>query len=354
MLFFVAVGVAVGLLVAFITIKLALPQLVNSASQQLIALADQKLGAQRQDIGTDLKNKKEIIEDIARRIKDDLEKTSDKLEKAERERIGSFGQLKEAVENQARIAEKLNVTTEGLAKVLSGNSQRGQFGEQVAEDLLKMSGFVRGVDYDYNKEQKQSGSRPDFTIYLPNKVKINIDVKFPYNNLQKMAETTDKGAKLEYLRAFTKDIKDKIKQITTREYINPEENTVDFVLMFIPNEMIFSFIYEKLNDVWLEAMRQKVVMAGPFSFTAILRMVRQAYDNFRYQKNVQKIISYIKTFEIEFAKYNEEFKIMGERIESLSKKYYEVDQTRKNKLLRTVDRIKLEEQANPDNRLLPD
>ena len=50
-----------------------------------------------------------------------------------------------------------------------------------------------------------------------------------------------------YLADFKTDIKNKIKEITTRNYISPEENTVDFVIMFIPNEMIFSFIYEKEN-----------------------------------------------------------------------------------------------------------
>jgi len=116
--------------------------------------------------------------------------------------------------------------------------------------------------------------------------------------------------------------------------------------MFIPNEMIFSYIYEKMNDLWVEAMKQKVVLAGPFSFTAILRLVRQAYDNFRYQKNVQKIIGYIKNFEIEFSKYNEEFLKIGERIESLTKQYNLVNTTRANQLSKTIEKIKLEESTS--------
>ena len=346
MIISIILGIVIGLSITIIFIFFALPKIQQNSIEQLIQMAREKLEGEKQDIQTDLKNKKEIFEDIAKRIKEDLEKTQNKLEKSEKERIGSFSQLKEAVENQAKVADQLKVTTEGLAKVLSSNSQRGQFGEQVAEDLLKMSGFVRGVDYDYNKKQEQSGNRPDFTVFLPNKIKINIDVKFPYSNLQKMSETNDRGAKLELQKLFVIDIKNKIKQITSREYINPEDNTVDFVLMFIPNEMIFSYIYEKMNDVWHEAMRQKVIMAGPFSFTAILRMVRQAYDNFHYQKNVQKIISYIKIFQSEFDKYNEEFLKIGERIESLTKQYNTVSSTRTNQLTKSIDRIKIENSSS--------
>ena len=292
-------AIIIGVVIAYVVITFILPKLLTSVTEQILTVAEQKLGAEKEEIKTDLKNKKEVIEDIAKRIKEDLERTKDKLETAEKERVGSFRELRRAVEDQARVTEQLSTTTESLKRVLSNNQMRGQFGEQVAENLLKMNGFVRGVDYQFNKEQKGSGTRPDFTIFLPNKVKINCDAKFPYQSLQKMTETNDKATKAELEKTFERDIKEKIKQVTTRDYINSEDNTVDFVIMFIPNEMIFSYIYEKMNELWVDAMRQKVVMAGPFSFTAILRMVRQAYDNFKYQKNVQRIIGYIKNFEIE-------------------------------------------------------
>lgn len=351
MIVYILVSIIVSLVIIYITFRMILPDVVKNANEQLIQMANQKLGAEKQDMKTDLENKKSAFEKIAKDIKDLIEKTENKLDISDKERIGSFSKLKEAVENQVRITEQLSVTTENLKRVLSNNQMRGQFGEQVAENLLKMSGFVRGVDYDFNKEQKSSGTRPDFTIYLPNKIKINVDVKFPYQNLQKMTETNDKATKNELEKLFERDIKEKIKQVTTRDYINPEDNTVDFVVMFIPNEMIFSFIYEKMNNLWVEAMKQKVVMAGPFSFTATLRLVRQAYDNFRYQKNVQKIIGDIKIFETEFVKYNEEFVKIGERIDSLSKQYNVVNSTRTNQLTRSIDRIKLEETSS-DNLLI--
>lgn len=348
MLVSIIIGVVIAIVVSYLIITFFLPKFL----EQFLNLAKDKLQSEKDEIKTDLQNKKEAIEEIAKRIKEDLEKTKEKLEKAERERISSFSELRQALESQAKITEQLSATTESLKKVLSNNQLRGQFGEQVAENLLKMNGFVKGVDYEVNKEQEKSETRPDFTIFLPNKVKINVDSKFPYQNLQKMAETENKTEKNTYLKLFERDIKEKIKQVTTRDYINPSENTVDFVILFVPNEMIFSFIYDRMNDVWSQAMRQKVVMAGPFSFTAILRLVRQAYDNFRYQKNIQKIITYIKAFELEFKKYNEEFVKIGERIESLAKQYNLVESTRTNQLLKTVEKINLE--SSEEKPLLPE
>ncbi|HOZ81246.1 MAG TPA: DNA recombination protein RmuC [Candidatus Woesebacteria bacterium] len=305
--------------------------------ENLITIADQKLGEKNQIIQTDLVNKKEAIENMVKQV-------LDQLSVVEKERIGSFNGLKEAIENSSKISKDLSATTEGLKRILSNNQLRGAFGEKVAEDLLKQSGFVIGTDY--SKQESVGESRPDFTLYLPDKTKINIDSKFPYSNILKMSETEDPNQKIQYLKLFEQDIKKKINDVSTRNYINPEDNTVDFVVVFIPNEMIFSFIYEKFPDILEESFNKKIIFAGPFSFTAILRMVRQAYENFRYQKNVQSIITQIKLFEKEFIKYNEEFEKIGDKIDSLSKSYDSVNTTRSRQLLRVMDKIKLENEID--------
>jgi len=318
------------------------PDVLSHANEQLIAMADQKLGA-----------KKDAIEELIKQVKEGLKDTDQKLETAEKDRVGSYSALKQELEGHRKITEQLSVTTEGLKNVLSNNQLRGKFGEQIAEDLLRMSGFVNEVDYLRNK--KQQDGRPDFSVLLPDGIKINVDVKFPYANLQRMSETKDEGARLELLKAFKIDVKAKIKQISTREYINPADNTVDFAIMFIPNEMIFSFIYENMHDIWSEGMKQKVIFAGPFSFTAILRLIRQSYSNFKYQKNIYKIINLINSFEEEFKKYNEEFQKIGIKIGDLSVQYDKVNSTRTRQLVRTVEKIKSEETPKliPDSTILP-
>lgn len=307
---------------------------LSKAIDTLVKQSNDKLNDKNLQIQTDLSNKKDSIEKMIKQI-------SDQLATVEKDRVGSFTNLRDAIENNAKLTKELSMTTEGLKRVLSNNQQRGAFGEKVAEDLLKMSGFVIGTDY--TKQETSGESRPDFTLYLPDKTKINIDSKFPYSNIVKMSEANDSEQKNQYKKLFEQDIKKKINDVCSRNYINPEDNTVDFVILFIPNEMIFSFIYESFPDVWQDALNRKVVMTGPFSFTAILRMVKQAYENFRFQKNVQGIITQIKIFDTEFEKYSQEFTKIGDRIDSLHKQYNEVGNTRTKKLQKVIDKIKLEE-----------
>ena len=318
-----------------------IPKLTQTAGEQTALLAKEKLEAATTNIKDEFDNKQELIDMTMKNLTLELHKANDKLEKAERERIGSFESLKTQITAQAKHTQDLMQTTNNLQRVLSNNQLRGQYGEQVAEDLLKMNGFVKGADYLIQDTQGE-GSRPDFTVLLPNGMKINIDSKFPYQNLLKIVEATDESQRSQYRKLFEQDIKDKIKQVTSRTYINPEENTVDFVILFVPNEMIFSYIYDKMQDIWLDGMHQKVVFAGPFSFTAILRMVRQAYDYFSVQKNLRTIIGHIQTFKEEFGKYNEEIDKMGDRVDGLLKQYQVVSQTRTTKLLRVMDKVQLE------------
>ena len=311
------------------------PVALNQASENLVRMANEKLSSETKQSRLDFENKRDEITRLVKNLEDYV-KTSEK------DRLDSFSSLRTSLEESRKITEQLSVNTESLKKVLSNNQLRGQFGEQVADDLLKMAGFVRGVDYEFNKEQAGSETRPDFCVFLPDGTRINIDSKFPYANLQKMTETDDKELKEKFRVQFERDVKEKMRQVTTRDYINPEDKTVDFVILFIPNEMIFSYIYEKMPELSQEAITQKIVLAGPFSFTAILRMVKQSYENFRVQKNIYNIIGHVKAFEKEFDTFSESFSKVGEKIDSLQKQYDTVSTTRFNQLIKRVDKVKQE------------
>lgn len=318
-----------------------MPGLINQANESLVRMADEKLGAESNKTRIDLENKRAEIERLVKVIQEDLKISKKDLETSERERIDTFSALRNSLDEYKKITEQLSVSTENLKKVLSDNQHRGQFGEQAAEHLLEMAGFVPGVTYV--KQHGENGNRPDFTIFFPDKTKVNVDAKFPYASLQKMTETDDTDLKGKHLKQFEIDVKEKVKQVATREYINPEEKTVDFVILFIPNEMIFSFIYDKMPQIVEDAMQKKVVLAGPFTFTAILRMVKQAYDHFRIQENIYKIVGHVQSVEKEFDKFSEEFDKVGVRIRQLQDQYSTVSTTRVDAIRKKIGMVKLED-----------
>ena len=296
----------------------------------------EQIDSKKELINESIKNNRETIKDL-------IERMHKELDIAEKERLGEYSSLKAILGEYKITTENLRESTEGLKNILSNNQLRGKYGEEIAENLLKTIGFVKGQNYEANVNRDRSSSnRPDFTIYLPDKTKVNIDVKFPLDNFIKFTEEENKEKKKEYKKKFERDVINRIKEISTRDYINPEEDTVDFVILFVPNEMIFSFIYDQMSEVWSDAMVKKVILAGPFSFTAILRMIYQSYKNFKYQENIFEVIKLVKKFEIEYDKYNTEVDSLGKKIRDVSSQFDKVSTVRDRKLTGIVEKIKSE------------
>jgi DNA recombination protein RmuC len=286
-----------------------------------------------------LNAKKDLILDAVKNMRQEINQSQERLIQYDKSKVTEFQKLQTAIDQHKSVTESLQVSTNDLRNMLSNNQRRGEFGQDVAENLLKIAGFVKGQDYTTQERQETTGNRPDFTVLLPDKTKINIDVKFPFQSLQKYYKTENKEEQKKYLIDFKNDIKTKIKEVSTRDYINPEEKTVDFVIMFIPNEMIFSFIHEQYPDVSQDALKNKVIMCGPFSFIAILRMVQQSYDNFKFQKDIHNIYALIKKFEIEYTEFNKALITLGDRIDSASKQYDIVSGVRDRQLTKVMEKI---------------
>jgi len=298
-------------------------------------LSDEKMKRNEQYFDS----KKDVIKELIEKIDRGLSDSQRKIENTEKARISEFSNLKTVIEEHKAITGKLKDSTENLRNILSNNQLRGKYGEEVAENILKMLGFVKGLDYTVNLSQDTNANRPDITIRLPDKTKINIDVKFPFKSLLKYQEVEDELEQKKYLSQFTTDVKQKIKQVTSRDYINPEERTLDFVILFVPNEMIFSVICDKLGDVSKDALKNKVIITGPFSFAAITRMIRQSYDNFKIQEDLHRVVNLIGKFKDEFAKYNTEFDNIGNKLKSLSGQYDKVSGVRTRQLTKVIEQI---------------
>ncbi len=277
------------------------------------------------------------IDRITQQIKEQLKYSQDDMKSLKEQNAV----LREHLNQSLEVTKQLRDTTEGLRNLLSNNRLRGDWGEQVAEDLLLASGFVENINFVKQKttSSEEGKSRPDFTLLLPDGTKLNIDAKFPFDDLVAYQEAKTETEKRTALKNFENAVKDKVRQITTRDYINPEEQTVDFVVMFIPNEMIFSFIYEKLPAMSDYCTQRKVVLTGPFGFTALIRLVLQAYKNFQYEKGLQSILGLIEKFQSEYEKFGEGMTKLGRQIETTRTTFGEIEGTRSRQLGRIVDKI---------------
>ncbi|MGB0525429.1 MAG: DNA recombination protein RmuC [Flammeovirgaceae bacterium] len=326
-------------------------------SQEFLKLANLALSKQLQAGEQNLNGKKALIEQSLDTMKKEMDKVQHLIVNFEKDRTEKYGQLAQQLHTTAEQTAKLREVTNLLKNTMTNSRVRGQWGERMTEDILRLIGMKEGVNYTKQQQVAGHASRPDFTFLLPKNMKVNMDVKFPFNNYLNFLNAEIDGEKRRYKDAFLKDVKARIREVTSRNYINPADHTVDYVLVFIPNEQVYSFIMEHQGDLLDIALQHKVVLCSPFSLYAILAVIRQAVDNFNLERNTSEMLNYISQFRTQWLRFVEGMDKMGKRIEDLQKEYHQLITTRKRQLDKSLHRIEhlkpTEELPNKGNTLFP-
>jgi DNA recombination protein RmuC len=312
---------------------------LSKSTEEFLKLAKSKLDAERESSEKDLGTKKALIDQQLQRMSTELEGVTKFMQELEKDRVEKFGvlasQLKTAGEQTAALVQ----VTATIREALASTKVRGQWGERMAEDVLKLAGFVEKINYLKQKSIEGASSRPDFTFLLPNNLKLNMDVKFPLDNYLKYLEAQSEVDKAMYRTAFLRDVKARTKEVTTREYINPDDNTVDCVLLFIPNEQVYAFIHEQDSSILENGIKNKVVFCSPITLFAVLAVVRQAVEHFSLEKTSRDILSLLGRFKKQWDEFCNKLETLGKRIEDTQREYGILMTTRRHQLEKPLDKI---------------
>jgi len=310
---------------------------LSANSAEFLKLAGTRLTQEAQKGESALESKKKLIDAGLETLNKKVGELNVTLHASEKSRRETFGTLIERIEATTKAATALKETTTQLTQALAHPAHRGQWGERMAEDVLRLAGMIEGVNYR-KQFTTESGSKPDFVFLLPSGPCVNMDVKFPLANYLRFLQS-DEEQTAKHKQAFLADVRARVKEVTTREYINPAGGTVDFVLVFIPNEQLYGFIHENDPQLLEYALERKVVLCSPLTLFAILAVIRQAADNFRLQQASNEILSLLGEFNKQWSKYGDVVKQLGDRLELAMKAYADLTSTRKNQLERQLDKI---------------
>ncbi len=274
----------------------------------------------------ELARQKDAVQNSVQSLKQDIERYGRLVHDFEKDRDTKYGHLANELKTASQATSKLQETTSHLTSILANVKKRGEWGERMAEDIIQLCGLKEGINYRKQK-QGEAGSKPDYTFLLPDDHIVNMDVKFPLNNYLNMVNAAEIAQKDMFLKQFSGDVRRRIKEIQNRDYISPADGTLDFVLLFIPNEQVFGFIQETDAGVMDEALKQKVVLCSPFTLYATLSIIRQAFDNFHYEKATKEIVKTIEMFSRTYDIFKERFMKLEDTINIVSAKYHEIQST---------------------------
>ena len=270
-------------------------------------------------------------------VGNDLHHMSTLVAQLQKERAQQHGQFVESLEAATRQQKVLAETTQHLREALASPQARGQWGERMAEDVLRAAGLREGVNY---RKQKaiEGGTKPDFTFLLPDDRRLHMDVKFPVTNYLRHLEAPTDAEAAALRDRFLKDVRDRVKELSGRGYA-ATDTTVGYLLLFIPNESVYGFIHE--NDALLldDALGQKVVLCSPTTLFAVLAVIRQAMDTFAVERATEEILECLAGFGEQWRKFSDQIDKVERHIVTLTNSFGALSGTRRRQLERQLDRI---------------
>ncbi|MGH8977098.1 MAG: DNA recombination protein RmuC [Acidimicrobiia bacterium] len=296
----------------------------------------------------ELDGKKALIDQQLGTMTSELGKVGQLVKALEADRRTAFGELANELQRQHEGLNSLTENTRQLREALASQKVRGQWGERMAEDVLRLAGFLEGVNYRRQATLAGSGGRPDYTFLLPNGLVMHMDVKFPLDNYLRFLEAESDLDRRRHRDQFLRDVRDRVRELTTRGYLDATTETVDCLLLFIPNEQVYAFVQEHDHAMLDEALRSKIVLCSPLTLFAVLAVVRQAVDNFRLERTSNEILGLLGEFSRQWEKYVVQLDKVQARFDGVAKEYTALMSVRHRALQRPLDKIETlrhEEQA---------
>lgn len=307
---------------------------VAAALRQAAVLNREALGAQAAAGQQDLAAKRDQIATGLGEVRTELARMA--------QLVGQLGDKQVSVESQLRahaeLTQHLAVTAQGLREVLSSSKARGQWGERMAEDVLRRAGFVEHVNYE--KQVAVAGGRaiPDFTFFLPKGQVLYLDVKFPLAAYLRYLDAGTEAEREAHKAAFLRDVRLRVKELAARGYGQPGRS-VEEVLLFLPNETLSGFIHEHDPGLLDEALAQKVILCSPLNLFVLLGVVRQAHDNFAVERTADDMLATLGAFHQQWSKFTDQLDTVERRLETARKGFEELNGTRRRQLERPLDRL---------------
>jgi DNA recombination protein RmuC len=283
---------------------------LKATQPEFLRLANETLSKFQETAKGDLAQRQESIKTLVEPLKQQLDVYQKRLQQSETSQSQALGEVKKHLEHLAQQSLSLSSETLQLRKVLSSNQARGRWGEETLRRVVEAAGMSAHCDFT---EQAQSGdSKPDMIVRLPGERVIIVDAKVPDLEFLQAVDEADPMKRSEALIAHARKLKDTVKQLADREYPRQFENSLDYVVLFIPAESLFSAALEGDHDLIVWAAQKRILLATPTSLIALLRSVSVSWQQHAQTQNAKDINEAAQELFTRVTKFTEHFeKIRG-------------------------------------------
>ena len=281
-------------------------------------------------------NLKNVVEPLSQK----MEQFRKAVEESKEKSLENTTQVEEQIKAMISHTDRIKAEAHNLATALrSNNKVQGNWGELILCNILENMGLRSGQDFVLQQtltdeqgtplvsEETNRKMIPDAVVFLPEKRAVAIDSKVSLEAYTNYVNAEESEQKALYLQAHCKSVEAHIKELSDKEYgkyLNKgTRNSMEYVIMFIPNEGAFQLFYRMFPQKWHEAFDKKIIIAGESNLFAMLKIIETVWMQIKQQKNTEQVMALAGELLDRVAKFVDTFEKVGADFTKVMGRYEE-------------------------------
>ena len=324
---------------------------LSKNNESFLNLAKTTLEKYQEGAKGDLDKRQEAINKTVEPVGIALKTFNERVEKIEERRTQTDASLKQQLQQLAESQVQLSKTTGSLVQALRAPQVRGQWGEMQLRRTVEMAGMINYCDFEEQASVETGDGqrqRPDMIIRLPNERVVVVDSKVPLAAYLDALQSEDPDHQKERMVAHARHIRDHIKGLSAKSYWTQFDNAPEFVVLFIPNETIFSAALEQDPELIELGVLNKVILATPTTLIALLKAIAYGWQQEAIAREAKDIAALGKELYERVSVVTGHFTKLGKSLDQSVGCYNKAVGSIESRLLVTAKKFEALDSASPD------